>query len=65
MVEGPGVALNGERIRAKVKRGQEVRAVRGAQGAAGGPAELRGAQFSGVDTLGKELFLYFGSRALR
>jgi endonuclease VIII-like 3 len=65
MVEGPGVALNGERIRAKVKKGQEVRAVRGVQGAAGALDALRGARFSGVDTLGKELFIYFGLRALR
>ncbi|CAL8261666.1 unnamed protein product [Lota lota] len=65
MVEGPGCTLNGERIRAKVNKGQQVRDMKGTRAAAAGLDVLRGCRYSGVDTLGKELFLYFGSRALR
>ncbi|XP_043369428.1 endonuclease 8-like 3 isoform X3 [Dermochelys coriacea] len=105
MVEGPGCALHGERIRARVRRGQAVRGVRGrallpARPAAPGPAActgassgcggsssggvrqtnavtgnktscqdflrlLKGCVYTGVETLGKELFMYFGQKALR
>ncbi|CAM5140989.1 unnamed protein product [Natator depressus] len=105
MVEGPGCALHGERIRARVRRGQAVRGMRGsallpAQPAALGPAActgvssgcggsssggarqtnavtgnktscqdflrlLKGCVYTGVETLGKELFMYFGQKALR
>ncbi|XP_074983913.1 endonuclease 8-like 3 isoform X3 [Caretta caretta] len=105
MVEGPGCALHGERIRARVRRGQAVRGVRGsallpARPAALGPAActgvssgcggsssggvrqtnavtgnktscqdflrlLKGCVYTGVETLGKELFMYFGQKALR
>nr|XP_001492738.3 endonuclease 8-like 3 isoform X1 [Equus caballus] len=93
MVEGPGCTLNGEKIRARVRPGQAVTAVRGsalqslggpAWGAAAGavvPAQAAalknkedssqnvsrlfdGYVYSGVETLGKELFMYFGPRAL-
>ncbi|XP_028816146.1 endonuclease 8-like 3 [Denticeps clupeoides] len=71
MVEGPGCALNGEKLRARVRKGQTVVDVREA-----GPATptnnnrgsfqiFSGCSFTGVETLGKELFLYFGQRALR
>ncbi|KAM7111546.1 endonuclease 8-like 3 isoform 1-T1 [Molossus nigricans] len=95
MVEGPGCTLYGEKIRARVRRGQAVMDVRGsalpslvgpglphaASGAAEpsqaapldknhGPGQrsvrlFNGHAYSGVDTLGKELFLYFGPKALR
>ncbi|XP_059541775.1 endonuclease 8-like 3 isoform X1 [Myotis daubentonii] len=95
MVEGPGCALNGEKIRARVRPGQAVTAVRGsapqsprgpgsphAASAAAVPPQaasqnndsgsggvslrlLHGHVYRGVETLGKELFLYFGPKALR
>ncbi|CAB1452121.1 unnamed protein product, partial [Pleuronectes platessa] len=72
MVEGPGCTLNGEKIRSKVKRGQKVREFRGsltktAARNSGGHVFLGfvGCVFSGVQTLGKELFMHFGPRALR
>ncbi|KAK2508258.1 hypothetical protein MC885_019574 [Smutsia gigantea] len=95
MVEGPGCAVNGERIRARVPPGQAVADVRGsALQSLGGPGLppaasavlvspqaaalnnskdysqnflrlLKGCVYSGVETLGKELFMYFGPRALR
>ncbi|RVE67682.1 hypothetical protein OJAV_G00105510 [Oryzias javanicus] len=72
MVEGPGCTLNGEKIRSKVKAGQRVNEVRGSAakpGASGTGSNpflgLRGAHFSGVATVGKELFMFFGPRALR
>ncbi|XP_036620517.1 endonuclease 8-like 3 [Trichosurus vulpecula] len=96
MVEGPGCALNAEKIRARVHPGQAVTGVRGSAlqppGAPWPPAACPGAQasspwtapmnsnkdscwnfpgllngcvYSGVETLGKELFMYFGLKALR
>ncbi|TSO15237.1 Endonuclease 8-like 3 [Bagarius yarrelli] len=56
MVEGPGCTLNGEKIRSR-------------NYGAGARDNLfqcfKGCQYSGVQTLGKELFMYFGERALR
>ncbi|XP_063044667.1 endonuclease 8-like 3 [Engraulis encrasicolus] len=71
MVEGPGCTLNGEKIRSKVQKGQKVKEIRG--GATPSAVEavrtsyqaFWGCPYTGVDTLGKELFLYFGQRALR
>ncbi|XP_030348500.1 endonuclease 8-like 3 isoform X3 [Strigops habroptila] len=78
MVEGPGCTLHGERLRARVRRGQAVRSARGsalAAGACGATAAseertsghdfLVGHVYRGVETLGKELFMYFGQKALR
>ncbi|CAL1613147.1 unnamed protein product [Knipowitschia caucasica] len=71
MVEGPGCTLNGEKIRARVSRGQRVLKMRGSQVThttqpGKSPfCSLHGTQFSGVETLGKELFMYFGQKALR
>ncbi|KAG8592043.1 hypothetical protein GDO81_000385 [Engystomops pustulosus] len=78
MVEGPGCTLNGEKIRARVAKGQRVVAVRGSaacstkpsSNAAPGPSSsalqsLVKCTFTGVETLGKELFIYFGLKALR
>ncbi|XP_076144311.1 endonuclease 8-like 3 [Alosa pseudoharengus] len=71
MVEGPGCTLNGEKIRSRVQKGQRVKEIRG--GAT--PTSIGnvrssyqvfgGCSYTGVDTLGKELFLYFGERTLR
>uniref|UniRef100_A0A672HZG7 Endonuclease 8-like 3 n=1 Tax=Salarias fasciatus TaxID=181472 RepID=A0A672HZG7_SALFA len=67
MVEGPGCTLNGEKLRSRVKKGQKVKEIRG-----GGLKTTNdafrcflGCQFTHVQTLGKELFMYFGPRALR
>ncbi|NWU47811.1 NEIL3 Endonuclease, partial [Dromas ardeola] len=93
MVEGPGCALCGERLRARVRRGQAVRRARGSAGAGGanqssincvlifvcvyhfqtaagvdgtsGHSSLVGHVYRGVETLGKELFMYFDQKALR
>ncbi|XP_019377413.1 PREDICTED: endonuclease 8-like 3 [Gavialis gangeticus] len=83
MVEGPGCTLHGEQLRARVRRGQAVRGVRGSAvlpGAAARPGNaltvirascqdfltlLNGCLYTGVETLGKELFMYFGQKALR
>ncbi|KAM6206075.1 endonuclease 8-like 3 isoform 2-T2 [Sarcoramphus papa] len=78
MVEGPGCALYGERLRARVRRGQAVRSARGSAppAAAGGATAaseertsghnfLIGHVYRGVETLGKELFMYFDQKALR
>ncbi|XP_069487551.1 endonuclease 8-like 3 isoform X2 [Ambystoma mexicanum] len=77
MVEGPGCTLNGEKIRTRVQKGQAVRDVRGSAVSAPPKAQqqrhsipdslrlLNGCIYSGVDTLGKELFIYFGLKALR
>ncbi|XP_060936007.1 endonuclease 8-like 3 [Limanda limanda] len=74
MVEGPGCTLNGEKIRSRVKRGQKVRDIRGSltkkktgAGQSGGHVFhcVLGGVFSGVQTLGKELFMHFGPKALR
>ncbi|KAF7228607.1 endonuclease 8-like 3 isoform X2 [Nothobranchius furzeri] len=70
MVEGPGCTLNGEKIRSKVKTGQEVKQVRGSltnknNSETNAFHGFLGCQYTGVETLGKELFMYFGSRALR
>ncbi|XP_072718958.1 endonuclease 8-like 3 isoform X3 [Ciconia boyciana] len=78
MVEGPGCALYGERLRARVRRGQAVRSARGSAppaGAGGATAAseerasgydfLVGHVYRGVETLGKELFMYFDQKALR
>uniref|UniRef100_A0A3Q4HJA0 Endonuclease 8-like 3 n=1 Tax=Neolamprologus brichardi TaxID=32507 RepID=A0A3Q4HJA0_NEOBR len=71
MVEGPGCTLNGEKIRLKVQKGQKVKAIRGSlTTSAKNSSETNafscfyGCQYSGVETLGKELFMYFGLRAL-
>ncbi|XP_073433903.1 endonuclease 8-like 3 isoform X2 [Dendrobates tinctorius] len=77
MVEGPGCTLNGEKLRARVARGQRVQAVRGSAGgttsATNAAPDSNGSvlqslvscSFTGVETLGKELFMYFGLKALR
>ncbi|XP_043918460.1 endonuclease 8-like 3 isoform X2 [Protopterus annectens] len=79
MVEGPGCTLNGEKIRSRVRKGQLVKDVRGTAVSVRTPpangeriaacrdsfGSLKGNVFCGVETLGKELFLYFGSIALR
>ncbi|XP_072190830.1 endonuclease 8-like 3 [Excalfactoria chinensis] len=78
MVEGPCCALFAERLRARVRRGQVVRSARGSALPAGARAAtaaseertsshdfLTGQVFRGVETLGKELFMYFDQKALR
>ncbi|XP_074010567.1 endonuclease 8-like 3 [Numenius arquata] len=75
MVEGPGCTLCGERLRARVRRGQAVRRARGTGGAGGAASAsangtsghdfLVGHVYRGVETLGKELFMYFDEKALR
>ncbi|KAJ8262213.1 hypothetical protein GJAV_G00163880 [Gymnothorax javanicus] len=71
MVEGPGCTLNGERIRSKVKTGQKVVEIRGAATTTQKNEPQTNfqvfaeCQYTGVETLGKELFLFFGQRALR
>ncbi|XP_026213590.1 endonuclease 8-like 3 isoform X1 [Anabas testudineus] len=69
MVEGPGCTLNGERIRNKVQKGQKVKEIRGSltkNNPEGNSFRcFYGCQYTGVETLGKELFVYFGPRALR
>ncbi|KAM9849506.1 endonuclease 8-like 3 [Aulostomus maculatus] len=72
MVEGPGCTLNGEKIRSKVQKRQRLKRVRGSlatptKNSSEGNAfdSLSGCSYTGVETLGKELFMYFGSRALR
>ncbi|XP_065551115.1 endonuclease 8-like 3 isoform X2 [Lathamus discolor] len=80
MVEGPGCALYGEKLRARVRRGQAVCSSQGsalaaAAGAGGATAAskegtsghdfLVGHVYRGVETLGKELFMYFDQKALR
>nr|XP_008110045.1 PREDICTED: endonuclease 8-like 3 [Anolis carolinensis] len=84
MVEGPGCRLNGEKIRARVARGQAVKSMRGSAllqiGASSSSSngfqitqktgnnfltKLHGCVYDGVETLGKELFMFFGDKALR
>ncbi|NWW98060.1 NEIL3 Endonuclease, partial [Caloenas nicobarica] len=80
MVEGPGCALCAERLRARVRRGQAVRSARGSALPAGAGAcgattaseertsghdFLVGHVYRGVETLGKEFFMYFDQKALR
>ncbi|XP_074530606.1 endonuclease 8-like 3 [Halichoeres trimaculatus] len=72
MVEGPGCTLNGEKIRAKVQKGQKLKEMKGSlitstKNSPEGNAFQRfnGCQYTGVETLGKELFMYYGPRALR
>ncbi|XP_072290492.1 endonuclease 8-like 3 [Eucyclogobius newberryi] len=71
MVEGPGCTLNGEKIRARVRKGQTVKEIKGSlTNPTTKPGEspycvLHGLQYSGVETLGKEFFMYFGLKALR
>ncbi|XP_064917380.1 endonuclease 8-like 3 isoform X1 [Columba livia] len=78
MVEGPGCALCAERLRARVRRGQAVRSARGSALSAGaggattaseertsGHTSLVGHVYRGVETLGKEFFMYFDQKALR
>ncbi|XP_042274984.1 endonuclease 8-like 3 [Thunnus maccoyii] len=72
MVEGPGCTLNGEKIRSKVRKGQKLKEIRGSltkptRNSSEGNAfqSFFGCSYTGVETLGKELFMYFGSRALR
>ncbi|XP_039556226.1 endonuclease 8-like 3 isoform X2 [Passer montanus] len=71
MVEGPGCALCAERLRARLRRGQRVRAARGGGATAASKEKISGHDFlvghvyRGVETLGKELFMYFDEKALR
>ncbi|CAN9514607.1 unnamed protein product [Ophioblennius macclurei] len=66
MVEGPGCTLNGEKIRSKVRKGQKVKEIRGGLKIKNGDFRcFHGCQYTNVQTLGKELFMYFGPRALR
>ncbi|XP_067838628.1 endonuclease 8-like 3 [Heptranchias perlo] len=74
MVEGPGCTLNGEKIRTRVKEGQRVVELRGSAttqvcgqkvSCQDGFGLLKGKVYTGVKTLGKELFIYFGLTALR
>ncbi|XP_078413738.1 endonuclease 8-like 3 [Cetorhinus maximus] len=73
MVEGPGCTLNGERIRSRVREGQRVVELRGTvitqvNGQVSCPDGIRllkGKVYTGVETLGKELFIYFGLTTLR
>uniref|UniRef100_A0A3Q4ALR0 Endonuclease 8-like 3 n=1 Tax=Mola mola TaxID=94237 RepID=A0A3Q4ALR0_MOLML len=70
MVEGPGCTLNGEKIRSRVQRGQKVKEIRGTLVKSLAVRRLtansvRGGLYTNVETLGKELFMYFGPRALR
>ncbi|XP_054648551.1 endonuclease 8-like 3 isoform X2 [Dunckerocampus dactyliophorus] len=73
MVEGPGCTLNGEKIRSRVHKGQTLKEIRGSTLTAKGSdpernsaiQRLKGCQYTGVDTLGKELFMYFGPNTLR
>ncbi|TNN70846.1 Endonuclease 8-like 3 [Liparis tanakae] len=72
MVEGPGCTLNGEKIRSKVQKGQKLKETRGSlitctknDPAGNAFHALVGCPYTGVETLGKELFVYFGLRALR
>ncbi|XP_031964902.1 endonuclease 8-like 3 isoform X1 [Corvus moneduloides] len=71
MVEGPGCALCAERLRARLRRGQRVRAARGGGATAASKERITGHDFlvghvyRGVETLGKELFMYFDEKALR
>nr|XP_046262362.1 endonuclease 8-like 3 [Scatophagus argus] len=72
MVEGPGCTLNGEKIRSKVQKGQKLKEIRGslvtsAKTKSEGNAfhSFRGCHYTSVETLGKELFMYFGPRAMR
>ncbi|KAI2656904.1 Endonuclease 8-like 3 [Labeo rohita] len=72
MVEGPGCTLNGEKIRARVQKGQKVLDMRENETNKSSDNSTRssfqcfmGCEFTGVETLGKELFMYFGFRALR
>ncbi|XP_047441902.1 endonuclease 8-like 3 [Mugil cephalus] len=72
MVEGPGCTLNGEKIRSKVQKGQKLKEVRGSltRSTKNNPESnvfhcFYECHYTGVETLGKELFMYFGLRALR
>ncbi|XP_026186328.1 endonuclease 8-like 3 isoform X2 [Mastacembelus armatus] len=72
MVEGPGCTLNGEKIRSKVKKGQKLIETRGSlitstKNNSEGVSfhSFCGCQYTGVETLGKELFMYFGPKAFR
>ncbi|XP_078071578.1 endonuclease 8-like 3 isoform X2 [Mustelus asterias] len=73
MVEGPGCAINGERIRSNVKEGQRVVELRGSAvtqvngqvSCQHGIRLLKGKIYTGVKTLGKELFICFGLTTLR
>ncbi|XP_072904146.1 endonuclease 8-like 3 isoform X1 [Hemitrygon akajei] len=74
MVEGPGCALNGERIRSRVRTGQRLVGLRGsAVTQLSGRNDsclqaielLKGKIYTGVKTLGKELFIYFEKTELR
>ncbi|XP_072262185.1 endonuclease 8-like 3 isoform X2 [Pyxicephalus adspersus] len=80
MVEGPGCTLNGEKIRARVTKGQSVRELQGnavthatKKSQSNGSSihstciimSLISCTYTGVQTLGKELFMYFEAKALR
>ncbi|XP_058506452.1 endonuclease 8-like 3 [Solea solea] len=72
MVEGPGCTLNGEKIRSRVQKGQKVKEIRGSltkptksNPEGHGFHSFHGCLYTGVKTLGKELFMYCGTRALR
>ncbi|KAG7224884.1 hypothetical protein INR49_014948 [Caranx melampygus] len=67
MVEGPGCTLNGEKIRSRVQKGQKLKEIRGSLTTSTNNVfiGLHGGAYTGVQTLGKELFMYFGLKALR
>ncbi|XP_052005387.1 endonuclease 8-like 3 [Xyrauchen texanus] len=73
MVEGPGCTLNGEKIRARVQKRQKVLDIHGNEtnssssdvSTSSSFQSFMGCEYTGVETLGKELFMYFGFRALR
>ncbi|XP_072371899.1 endonuclease 8-like 3 isoform X1 [Scyliorhinus torazame] len=73
MVEGPGCTINGERIRSRVKerqrvvelRGSTITQVNGQVSYQDGIQQLKGKVYTGVKTLGKELFICFGLTTLR
>ncbi|CAM9682520.1 unnamed protein product, partial [Heterosigma akashiwo] len=57
MVEGPGVTLNGEKVRGLIGPGKQVRSVRAT--VAGRIQDFTGSILVGAESLGKELFLFF------
>lgn len=72
MVEGPGCTLNGEKIRSRVQTGQKWKESSGSltTSTTNNPAGnafrgFVGCPYTGVHTVGKELFMHFGPRSLR
>uniref|UniRef100_A0A8D0GUQ5 Endonuclease 8-like 3 n=1 Tax=Sphenodon punctatus TaxID=8508 RepID=A0A8D0GUQ5_SPHPU len=61
MVEGPGCTLNGEKIRARIR----AQVIGKSASCRDFLTSLHGCVYNGVETLGKELFMYFGQKALR